>query len=98
MATMKRLFPLVLFLLVPTAFAEQKPPSFADLAERLLPTVVNISTTQEVKTAQGPGFPPGSPFDEFFRDFFNTPPGFPPQEPPQSRKAQSLGVRVHHRP
>ncbi len=88
---MKRLFPLVLFLLVPTAFAEQKPPSFADLAERLLPTVVNISTTQEVKTAQGPGFPPGSPFDEFFRDFFNTPPGFPPQEPPQSRKAQSLG-------
>ena len=52
------------------------PDSFADLAERLLPAVVNISTTQVVKNADHasndfPQFPPGTPFDEFFKDFFD---------------------------
>ncbi|MSP51066.1 MAG: DegQ family serine endoprotease [Alphaproteobacteria bacterium] len=55
--------------------------SFADLAEKLLPMVVNISTTsapqQTARRSQNPReaiptpqFPPGSPFEEFFRDFF----------------------------
>ena len=46
---------------------------FADLAERLLPAVVNISTTQVLKNPEKglemPQFPPGSPFEEFFKDF-----------------------------
>lgn len=61
------------------AEARTPPDSFADLAEKLLPSVVNISTTQKVDSAaqqnrQGregmPQFPPGSPFEEFFKDFF----------------------------
>lgn len=47
--------------------------SFADLAERLLPSVVNISSTQVLEDPEDfpgmPQFPPGSPFEEFFEDF-----------------------------
>ncbi len=54
--------------------AAPAPESFADLAERLLPAVVNVSTTQRVDGIEGvpdmPEFPPGSPFEEFFKDFF----------------------------
>jgi len=59
------------------AMARSTPDGFADLAEKLLPTVVNISTTQVAKNRFGsrrfriPQIPPGSPFEEFFRDFFN---------------------------
>lgn len=57
------------------------PASFADLAENLLPTVVNISSTGKVESPQSggplpgmpdmpemPGFPDGSPFEDFFND------------------------------
>ncbi len=53
------------------------PDSFADLAEELLPSVVNISTTQVLKGPLArnglpfPQFPPGSPFEEFFKEFFD---------------------------
>lgn len=55
-----------------------RPPEgdFADLAEQLLPSVVNVSTTQTVKGKPGglpeglPQFPPGSPFEDLFKDFF----------------------------
>jgi serine protease Do len=49
-----------------------RPDSFADLAERLSPAVVNISTRQQVGEAapQMPDLPPGSPFEDMFRDFF----------------------------
>ncbi len=60
------------------------PSSFADLAEKLMPSVVNISTTQTIKTQSGPfpfQFPPGSPFGEMFKEF----------ERPTERKATSLG-------
>ncbi len=56
-----------------TANAKAVPESFADLAEELLPAVVNISTTQTVEGGGGPQipqFPPGSPFEEFFKEFF----------------------------
>jgi serine protease Do len=57
------------------AAAAPPPDSFADLAARLLPAVVNVSTTQSVgrpgvEGPEIPQFPPGSPFEEFFRDFF----------------------------
>lgn len=57
-----------------TGFAKAPPESFADLAEKTLPAVVNISTTQTVdrdSTPNRPNFPPGSPFEEFFREFFD---------------------------
>jgi len=52
--------------------ANPPPEGFADLAARLLPAVVYISTTQTLKKEpipDMPQFPPGSPFDEFFKDF-----------------------------
>jgi serine protease Do len=59
------------------ASAKPGPDGFADLAAKLLPAVVNISTTQNVKTdrtARGPDlpqFPPGSPLVVLFMDFMN---------------------------
>jgi serine protease Do len=68
---------------------------FADLADRLLPAVVNISTTQTVSPKHGkpggpemPQFPPGSPFEDFFKDFFDRQ-GKDQNAPP--RRATSLG-------
>jgi serine protease Do len=81
-----------------SAQARPAPDSFADLAAKLLPSVVNISTTQTLKTASGdqgesdmPQFPPGSPFEEFFHNFLerNLPKGEHPDLLP--RKATSLG-------
>jgi len=81
------------------AAARPAPDGFADLAEKLLPAVVNISTTQTVKgdqhseksTPDLPQFPPGSPFEEFFKDFFkhNHSQGGQPQA--ETHKATSLG-------
>tara|TARA_B100000686_G_C16769670_1_gene964210 strand:- start:1123 stop:2529 length:1407 start_codon:yes stop_codon:yes gene_type:complete len=60
------------------------PSSFADLAENLMPSVVNIATTTTVTTQSNPfpfEFPPGSPFEDMFRDFGT----------PQEKKASALG-------
>jgi serine protease Do len=71
--------------------ASMPPSSFADLAEALLPAVVNVSTTQTISSKGGPEmpqFPPGSPFEEFFKDFLEK------QRPDggvKPRKATSLG-------
>ncbi len=43
------------------------PMSFADLATRLQPAVVNISTKQSIQVNRNPTLPPG--FEEFFRRF-----------------------------
>ncbi|MGO1078026.1 DegQ family serine endoprotease [Inquilinus sp. CA228] len=76
------------------ARAAPAPDSFADLAEKLVPAVVNISTTQKVQDGQDlpemPQFPPGSPFDEFFRDFFNRR-GQGGERPQRPRNATALG-------
>ena len=64
--------------------SQSVPESFADLAERLMPSVVNISTTQTVVTNNNPlpfTFPPGSPFEDMFREFGT----------PQERKSSALG-------
>ncbi|HIF25096.1 MAG TPA: DegQ family serine endoprotease [Micavibrio sp.] len=48
---------------------------FADLAERLLPSVVNISSTHKPVEVEDfpdmPHFPPGSPFEDFFEEFMD---------------------------
>jgi serine protease Do len=88
---------LALALLSPAGAVLAKPASdgFADLAGRLLPAVVNISTTQTIKSdkpgrtgPEVPQFPPGSPFEEFFKDFLDRNKGKPDAQP---RRATSLG-------
>ncbi len=76
-------------LLVKPATARSVPESFADLAQKLLPAVVNISTTSATKAQEGapqlPQFPPGSPFEDFFREYFEK------NKPQEKRQATSLG-------
>ena len=85
------------------AIARAAPDGFADLAAKLLPAVVNVSSTQNAQVAKGgtgpqagpemPVFPPGSPFEQFFKDFLNrNRPGQHGEGPPRpEHKAQSLG-------
>ena len=64
----------VLMLLSLSAYARGAPESFADLAEELSPSVVNITTSTTIAgvTDQArPQIPEGSPFEDLFRDFFN---------------------------
>src|ERR1700691_3881700 len=54
------------------AMARPAPDSFADLAAKLLPTVVNIATTQTLKApppSAMPNVPPGSPLEDLFKNF-----------------------------
>jgi len=80
-------FSLIIVLLsFPTSYTYSKtiPSSFADLAEKLMPSVVNIASTQTVKTTSNPfpfEFPPGSPFEDMFKEFNR----------PTERKATALG-------
>ena len=78
---------ILLFLLFSLNVVNAKPipESFADLAEKLSPSVVNISTTTVIqqKSREMPSFPPGSPFEDFFKQFDK--PGN------KKRRAQSLG-------
>src|SRR5882757_7243766 len=48
------------------------PESIADVAEKVIDAVVNISTSQNVEGRNSaiPQLPPGSPFEEFFDEFF----------------------------
>ena len=84
MNILKKIFFSLVILNFSLVQAKAVPSSFADLADKLMPSVVNISTTQTVRTTtnQFPfQFPPGSPFGEMFKDF----------ERPTERKASSLG-------
>jgi serine protease Do len=81
----------------PALAATEGPPvaSFADIVDRIAPSVVNISTTKAiVRGGEGgtpempfPEPPPGSPFEDFFREFFDR--NQPPEQAP--RRAASLG-------
>jgi serine protease Do len=88
------------------AMARSAPESFADLAAKLLPAVVNVSSSQTITAKSAPGagpdaplFPPGSPFEQFFKDFLNRNRpgqggggrGGDSDAPRPERKAQSLG-------
>ena len=70
---------------ITSSVSQSIPSSFADLAERLMPSVVNISTTQTVVTKSNPfpgfEFPPGSPFGDMFKEFGT----------PQERQSSALG-------
>ena len=73
------------------AVARDAPESFADLVDKLMPSVVNITTTQNVpqsgpKLRDMPQLPPGSPFEELFKEFFDKRGG---EE--QKRRGTSLG-------
>uniref|UniRef100_Q07PK9 Probable periplasmic serine endoprotease DegP-like n=1 Tax=Rhodopseudomonas palustris (strain BisA53) TaxID=316055 RepID=Q07PK9_RHOP5 len=75
--------------------AARGPDGIADVAEKVIDAVVNISTTQTVVAKAGgdskgaaPQLPPGSPFEEFFEDFFKNRRGDKGGGP---RKTNSLG-------
>ena len=77
---------LLIVLSLPTSFGHAKmvPGSFADLAEKLMPSVVNIASTQTIRTTSNPfpfEFPEGSPFKDMFKEF----------NQPRERKATGLG-------
>ncbi len=86
---MKRYLKFLLLLVVSINFSfsantKDIPSSFADLAEKLMPSVVNISTTTTITTKSNNfpfEFPPGSPFEDMFKDFGT----------PQKRKTSALG-------
>jgi serine protease Do len=78
------------------------PDGIADIAEKVIDAVVNISTSQTVDANKGggdrgavPQLPPGSPFEEFFDDFFKNRRGGGPKGGErgemQPRKTNSLG-------
>jgi serine protease Do len=54
---------------------QERPDSFADVVEGLLPAVVNVSSTQKAEEQdqeempEMPQLPPGSPFEDFFDQF-----------------------------
>ena len=84
----KKIFFILIVTNISSVYAKSTPDSFADLAEQLMPSVVNISTTQTIKTTSNSNpfpfkFPPGSPFGEMFKDFEN--------QKPTERKASALG-------
>src|SRR6184192_3292643 len=63
--------------LVSAPASARGPDGIADVAEKVIDAVVNISTSQTVEAKGGgegrgavPQLPPGSPFEEFFDDFF----------------------------
>ena len=62
-------------IVLPTLFssaAARGPDAIADVAEKVIDAVVNISTSQSLgaKASPTPQLPPGSPFEEFFDEFF----------------------------
>ncbi|MDW4550451.1 DegQ family serine endoprotease [Defluviimonas sp. D31] len=67
--------------------ARGAPESFAELAEQVSPSVVNIttSTTIAAPTDGGPIVPEGSPFEDFFREFGN------PNGPRGPQRSNALG-------
>ncbi len=79
------------------AFA-RGPEGIADVAEKVIDAVVNISTTQNVEAKGGDGgeampqLPPGSPFEDFFEDFFKNRRGPGGKGgSPRAHKVNSLG-------
>ena len=87
MKKLKTIFLSLIFVLSFSTLSNSQniPNSFADLAEKLMPSVVNISTTQTVVTRSNPfpnfQFPPGSPFGDMFKEFGT----------PQERQSSALG-------
>ena len=82
---------ITLLILYPFSVSANKAPeSFSYLAEKLSPSVVNISTTTiiEDRKYNAPSFPPGSPFEEFFKQF---------QDPNKGKEAHNPWLRFYYR-
>jgi serine protease Do len=86
--------------LIPAPALARGPDGIADVAEKVIDAVVNISTSQTIEAKVGgegrgamPNLPPGSPFEEFFEDFFKNRrgPGGPKGGDLQPHKTNSLG-------
>jgi serine protease Do len=78
--------------------AARGPDNIADVAEKVINAVVNISTSQTVNNRNSgatPQLPPGSPFEEFFDEFFknrrNNQQGDNQNRPNTPRRVNSLG-------
>ncbi|MFN4098801.1 MAG: Do family serine endopeptidase [Pararhodobacter sp.] len=70
--------------------AQDRPVSFADLADAVSPAVVNITTSTTVATNMDrtlPQMPEGAPFQDFFNEFFNR----DGRQQPRPRQSQALG-------
>ncbi|MFA7434031.1 MAG: DegQ family serine endoprotease [Gemmobacter sp.] len=80
---------LLLVLAQVMAAGARMPDTFADLAERISPSVVNITTSTTVAARSGPSplVPEGSPFEDFFRDFMDR----GERGDPAPRRGQALG-------
>ena len=77
-----------------SAWAARGPDNIADVAEKVIDAVVNISTSQKVETrnAPMPQLPNDPQLDELFRDFFNRRGQGDPQNRDRGpRRVNSLG-------
>ena len=72
----------------PEVLARGAPESFADLADKISPAVVNITTSAvvEASTEDMPRLPEGSPFQDFFDQFQNR-----DGENSEPRRSEALG-------
>ncbi|MGJ8547023.1 MAG: Do family serine endopeptidase [Sulfitobacter sp.] len=79
------------FVALQTAAAWAKPESLAPLAEKISPSVVNITTSTLVEGRTGPQgiVPEGSPFEDFFREFQDR--NNRDDESPRARRSSALG-------
>jgi serine protease Do len=81
-----------LVMVVPQTALARGPESLADLTEKVVGAVVNISasTTVETRGRTLPQLPPGTPFEDLFEEFFNRR-GQGQGDTPRQRRSNSLG-------
>ena len=80
---------LMLLVAQATSAAAKMPDSFADLAEQVSPSVVNITTSTTVAgvgSGPRPVVPEGSPLEDFFKDFMDR-----QQDGQRPRRSSALG-------
>jgi serine protease Do len=80
---------LMLIVAQATSAAAKMPDSFADLAEQVSPSVVNITTSTTVAgvgSGPRPVVPEGSPLEDFFKDFMDR-----QQDGQRPRRSSALG-------
>ncbi len=80
-------------MLMQAVMAYAKPESLAPLAEKISPSVVNITTSTLVEGRTGPRgmVPEGSPFEDFFREFQDRNRGDGGDGAPAPRRSSALG-------
>ncbi|WP_372989700.1 Do family serine endopeptidase [Sulfitobacter sp.] len=80
----------IAFVMLQAVMSYAKPESLAPLAEKISPSVVNITTSTTVEGRTGPRgiVPEGSPFEDFFKEFQDRNNN---GEAPAPRKSSALG-------